>query len=244
MLSIIVKFADIPIQIIGKSKADLSFLRIKYSDYLIYKCTTETAKVYLIKARKYQIIKKSKIFLLYSPIIRDNFAKFNIYLRRIFLYLINRNNGFILHASSILKNNSAYIFCGPAGAGKSTIRKLFPDCISLGDDSALMRKIDDKYYLFGSPFYQTSNISYPNSRIKNKHVYIIHKSNKIRLKDLNFPDNLKNLLQNSFLSFIGDMKEEKEHLIQTVFDFCKSNKLNSLWFIQNKTILDILEKNT
>lgn len=57
-----------------------------------------------------------------------------------------------LHASSLVINNKAYVFCGEVGAGKSTIRKLGGQYPSLSDDTTIIKKEGDEYFVYPSPF--------------------------------------------------------------------------------------------
>ena len=47
-------------------------------------------------------------------------------LRIVHTLLLSRERGFLLHASSVVRNGRAFLFTGPSGAGKTTIARLAP----------------------------------------------------------------------------------------------------------------------
>lgn len=67
-------------------------------------------------------------------------------------YLLEKNNGLVLHASANNVKGNAVIFLGSSGCGKSTIMKLLhPVYPALADDSIILRKISDTYFVFQTP---------------------------------------------------------------------------------------------
>lgn len=65
--------------------------------------------------------------------------------------------GLFLHSSTVVVDGKAYSFSAPCGTGKSTHTalwlKLFGDrAYIINDDKAAFRKIDGKYYVYGTPF--------------------------------------------------------------------------------------------
>jgi hypothetical protein len=243
--SLHVKFAELPIRIICQTKTDAFFLKEKYREYIdnISDLNSNYREVYLKIGYRSKVAIKNTTFYLYLSSLRKDFFTFNMNLRRVFIYLVNRNNGFVLHASSLVKDNFGYIFAGKAGKGKSTIRKLFPELISLGDDSAIIRKIGKSYFLFGSPFHQRTKTAYPNIKVHIKIVAMINKSLKNQLGILSFPDNLTSMTTNAFVSYIGNKEEEREQLIKTVFNFCQLNNIYDFKFRKERSILSVIDHN-
>lgn len=64
--------------------------------------------------------------------------------------------GLMLHASCVVVDGYAYLFSGPCGMGKSThtqkYLKTFPDAVIINDDKPALRKIDGRWYAFGTPW--------------------------------------------------------------------------------------------
>lgn len=65
-------------------------------------------------------------------------------------------DGMYLHSSCVAVDGYAYLFSGPCGMGKSThtakYRKAFPDAVIINDDKPALRRIDGRWYAFGTPW--------------------------------------------------------------------------------------------
>lgn len=72
-------------------------------------------------------------------------------------------NGMLLHASCVAVNGEAYLFSAPSGTGKSTHTEkwleCFPQGVIVNDDKPALRKIDGRYFAFGTPFSGKNDIS-------------------------------------------------------------------------------------
>ena len=67
-------------------------------------------------------------------------------------YLLEKHNGCVLHGAANNIKGGAVIFLGPSGQGKSTIMKLLHSAYpALADDSIILRKINNKYFVFQTP---------------------------------------------------------------------------------------------
>ncbi len=70
--------------------------------------------------------------------------------------------GFLLHSSAVVKDGYAYLFSAPCGTGKSTHARFwleaFGDSASiLNDDKPALRRIDGRWYAFGTPWSGKTN---------------------------------------------------------------------------------------
>ena len=74
-------------------------------------------------------------------------------LRIVHTLLLSRERGFLLHASSVVRNGRAFLFTGPSGAGKTTIARLAPpDAVVLSDEISYVRQVGGRYMAYGTPF--------------------------------------------------------------------------------------------
>lgn len=85
-------------------------------------------------------------------------------LREICKIILAKHNGFFLHCSCFEFEGHAYIFTAKSGTGKSTHtrlwRKYFGDRITMiNDDKPIVRYIDDKFYIYGTPWSGKHRIS-------------------------------------------------------------------------------------
>lgn len=70
-------------------------------------------------------------------------------------------NGFCLHSSVIRRKGKALLFSAPSGVGKSTqaeLWKTYRGAEILNGDRAIIRKIEEEWMAFGSPFAGSSGI--------------------------------------------------------------------------------------
>lgn len=67
-------------------------------------------------------------------------------------------NGFMLHSSGVVKDGYAYLFSADPGTGKSTHTELWQkyfgeeNAVIINDDKPAIRMIDDKLYVYGTPW--------------------------------------------------------------------------------------------
>ena len=74
-------------------------------------------------------------------------------LRIVHTLLLSQERGFLIHASSAIRDGRAFVFAGPSGAGKTTIVRLAPeDVIVLTDEVSYVRQTRAGYVAFGTPF--------------------------------------------------------------------------------------------
>lgn len=67
----------------------------------------------------------------------------------------------LLHASSVILDGKAYVFCGPAGIGKSTHAALWAACfdaVPLSGDRTVLQRTETGFLAYGSPFCGSSEI--------------------------------------------------------------------------------------
>jgi hypothetical protein len=125
-------------------------------------------------------------------------------LRIVHTLLLAPRGGFLLHASSAVRNGNAFVFSGVSGAGKTTISRLTPpDATLLTDEISYIRPRGDGYEACGTPFAgdwgkNGANISAP---LKEIHMLAQGLENKREL--LPAPEAARALLRN-ILFFAAD----------------------------------------
>lgn len=70
----------------------------------------------------------------------------------------------LLHASGVCHEGRGYCFIGESGAGKSTLLSALAKqkgFIPLGEDQVIIRLIDDKFWLFGTPWHTQPDLCSP-----------------------------------------------------------------------------------
>jgi len=67
--------------------------------------------------------------------------------------LLHRKGGFLLHASGVMCNGRAWVFCGPSESGKTTIARLAEGRPVLSDETVAIGKRNGKHVAFATPFF-------------------------------------------------------------------------------------------
>lgn len=119
---------------------------------------------------------KNKMIIQY-PMQKDVFLfeHFNIWNYMAFENPLLYYQAFLLHSSFISWQNNGILFTAPSGTGKSTqadLWKKYEDADIYNGDRTIIRKIEGKYYGFGSPYAGSSGI-YRNESAPIKAIVVI-----------------------------------------------------------------------
>jgi len=134
-------------------------------------------------------------------------------LRIVHSLLLARSGGFLLHASSAVRNGKAFLFSGLSEAGKTTMARLAPtDAALLTDEASYIRKIGASYLAYGTPFAGEfgepgKNISAPISAL-----YFLEKAKENAILPIEPTQAVRRLMRN-ILFFAQDTT-----LVRMVFD--------------------------
>jgi len=202
----------------------------------IYKKETKASyfKIYRYKAKN--------IIETYQYI---SFIDFSMILREIVQKLLATNNGFVMHGSAVLdNNNNAHIFTGDSGAGKSTAMSLLsPENRALGDDSVIIRKEKDRYYLYQTPLFEKNWLEKDHNKYPVKNIYFLEKSKTFNLRKIKDKKTIMlKMTEQLFIKQIGS-KDEFIYLFEFIRKFdgfyilaFDKNKNKFLNFFNNEII--------
>lgn len=134
-------------------------------------------------------------------------------LRIVHTLLLAEEKGFLLHASSVVRNGRAFIFTGISGAGKTTISQLAPqDATLLTDEISYIRRSDGGYCAYGTPFAGSLQKSGENISAPIAGVFLLAKGRENYLEPVEAATAARSLLRN-ILFFARD-----EDLVNRVFE--------------------------
>lgn len=74
---------------------------------------------------------------------------------RVFCASLMRFDALMMHTSAVTLNDYAYLFTAPSGVGKSTHARLWQALFNaaiINDDKPVLRRIDGRFYAFGTPW--------------------------------------------------------------------------------------------
>jgi hypothetical protein len=133
-------------------------------------------------------------------------------LRILHTLLLATEGGFLVHAASAVRNGRAFLFAGISGAGKTTIARLAPpDATLLTDEISYVRRLNDHYYAFGTPFTGELARLGENVRAPIGALYLLAKGRENKIEPISPADAARGLLEN-ILFFARDPK-----LVKSVF---------------------------
>src|ERR1700691_723993 len=90
--------------------------------------------------------------------------------------VLAERGGFLVHSASVVRNGRAFLFSGVSGAGKTTMARLAPkDATLLTDEISYVRKEQQGYAAFGTPFTGELNKAGENVRAPLAAVYLLAK---------------------------------------------------------------------
>jgi len=82
------------------------------------------------------------------------------FLRITHAILALRKGDLLFHGAALIKDGKGYIFFGPSGCGKSTVTELSEGCTVLGDDLVVIKKRDNHFRAFATPFNSEENAGF------------------------------------------------------------------------------------
>jgi hypothetical protein len=141
-----------------------------------------------------------------------------------FRYCYLHISGLVIHASTIKWQNQGIMFSAPSGTGKSTQVKLWQenieDVIVLNDDNPAVRFIDDKPYVFGTPWSGSSNIN-SNDFAPLSAIILLEQSPRNSIRRLTVQEAILNFMPRAFLpyfnqKFMNTAMDIFERIVSTV----------------------------
>jgi len=156
-------------------------------------------------------------------------ASLNSFLRFVYSLVLVKEPGFLVHASSLIRNGKGYVFPGESGAGKTTIAQLSPDSTLLTDDISLVKIVNGEFTAFGTPFWGALAIGGENISAPITGVYFPIKDRKNCLKRLKPKQALERLLPH--VVFFAKDNEFSKQLFMLCCDFVTKVPGYELYFL-------------
>ena len=178
---------------------------------------------------------KNKMIIQY-PMQKDVFLfeHFNIWNYMAFENPLLYYQAFILHSSFISWQNNGILFTAPSGTGKSTqadLWKKYEDADIYNGDRTIIRKIDGKYYGFGSPYAGSSGI-YRNESAPIKAIVVIEQGPDNVIRRLHgreaflplFRETLMNTWNKEYMEKMTDLLMDAACQIPVYHLFCRPDQ--------------------
>ena len=111
--------------------------------------------------------------------------------------LNSKRDGIMLHASSIKRHGCGYTFVGRSSSGKSTVIELLDSKKVFSDDITIIRKVNSKYKIFPSPWWNYENELKTRQKrhaVPLQAIFFIKKARKTAMRRLGFIESMQKLL--------------------------------------------------
>jgi hypothetical protein len=160
-------------------------------------------------------------------------------LRIVHTLLLARRGGFLVHASSAIRNGRAFLFPGVSGAGKTTIARLAPpDAALLTDEISYVIPQDGAYFAVGTPFFGELARVGENLRAPIECVYLLAKGSENKIEPVVGAEAVRGLLGN-ILFFARDPEFVKQ-VFDAAVDFAGRVPVRRLTFAPDARVWNLI----
>ena len=160
-------------------------------------------------------------------------------LRIVHTLLLARKGGFLVHASSAIRNGRAFLFSGASGAGKTTMARLAPpDAALLTDEISYVTLQDGRYTAVGTPFYGELARVGENLRAPVECVYLLAKGPENKIEPIDGADAVRGLMEN--ILFFARDPEFVKLVFDAALDFVSRVPIRRLTFAPDARVWELI----
>jgi hypothetical protein len=160
-------------------------------------------------------------------------------LRIVHTLVLAKQGGFLLHSASAIRNGKAFLFAGVSGAGKTTISRLAPaDATLLTDEISYVRKRDEEYVAFGTPFTGELAKLGENASAPVAALYLLAQGPENRIDPVAVADAGRELLAN--MLFFAEDQEMVHWAFQAACDFVHRVPVYRLTFMPDARVWEMI----
>jgi len=160
-------------------------------------------------------------------------------LRIVHTLLLAREGGFLLHASSAIRNGRAFLFSGVSGAGKTTMARLAPpDAALLTDEISYVTRRQGRYVAVGTPFFGELARVGENLQAPIEALYLLAKGPENKIEPITGPDAVRGLLEN--ILFFARDPEFVKLVFDTACDFAARIPVRRLTFVPDTSVWELI----
>ena len=161
-------------------------------------------------------------------------------LRIVHTLVLAQSDGFLLHASSAIRNGRAFLFSGISGAGKTTMARLAPhDVTLLTDEISYVCRENDSYYAYGTPFAGELAALGANEHAPIAAVYLLEKGSTNRIDPVPTADAVRAVLRNTL--FFAHDEGLVEQLFNSACRFLERVPVRRLSFIPEARVWELIQ---
>ena len=160
-------------------------------------------------------------------------------LRIVHTLVLAKQGGFLMHSASAIRNGRAFLFAGVSGAGKTTISRLAPpDATLLTDEISYVRKGENGYVAYGTPFTGElaklgENVSAPIGAL-----YLLAQGRENRIDPVPASEAARAMLANQL--FFAEDEELVQATFHAAFEFVSRVPVSRLTFFPDARVWELI----
>lgn len=160
-------------------------------------------------------------------------------LRIVHTLLLAREGGMLMHASSAVRAGRAYVFAGVSGVGKTTISRLAPsDVHLLTDEMSYLRREDDGYFAYGTPFSGELGRPGENLRAPLGGIFLLRQGPENCIDAVSPADAVRGLLAN--ILFFAQDRELVQAVFASAVELAARVPVRRLTFLPDARVWDLI----
>ncbi|HEX3371560.1 MAG TPA: hypothetical protein VHS08_03535 [Candidatus Acidoferrales bacterium] len=160
-------------------------------------------------------------------------------IRIVHTLLLAKKGGFLVHASSAIRNGRAFLFSGVSGAGKTTMARLAPpDAVLLTDEISYVTRRDGRYMAIGTPFFGELARAGENIEAPIEAIYLLAKGPKNIIEPIEGAAAVRGLMEN--ILFFAKDPEFVKHVFDSACEFVAHVPVRRLTFVPNSSVWELI----
>lgn len=160
-------------------------------------------------------------------------------IRIVHTLLLAKKGGFLVHASSAIRNGRAFLFSGVSGAGKTTMARLAPpDAALLTDEISYVTRQDGRYMAIGTPFFGELARVGENIQAPIEAVYLLAKGPENIIKPIEGAAAVRGLMEN--ILFFAKDPEFVKLVFDSACEFAARVPVRRLTFVPNTSVWELI----
>jgi hypothetical protein len=155
--------------------------------------------------------------------------------------LLSQGRGVLAHSCGIDNNGKGMLFVGESGAGKSTLSNLWKDkkdVTVLSDDRIIIRKIDGRFWMYGTPWHGDAKACSPE-KVPLEKIFFLRHARENSVSKISEIDAVSKLIVCSFPTFWD--KKGMEFTLGFINELTREVPCYELGFVPDKRIIDLVK---
>lgn len=161
------------------------------------------------------------------------------FLRFLFALLAFDSGGFLMHSAGLVRRESAYLFFGHSGSGKTTVARLSAQDRVLNDDLILLRPSQKGWMAYGTPFWNQTQVKPRNLHAPLAGLFRLVQSKQVFLEKLNPAQSLAEVL--SSIPILSKDPSRNALLIERMVALIEAIPVMRLHFLPDDTFWQVVD---